>query len=144
MVARTDSEATSAILFVLETIRCESAYHLPINPHAEILDALIDSFTLSRRERDLVAACCKVDCLADQACFLQKGDLCPLRSIGIVTGESTAISGNASPIAEGPTAPGGTVLISSVAQPRRFEASIGDRRIPCWYRRRCGCYCWGW
>jgi len=58
------------------------------------------------------AACCEADCLADQTRFLQKGDLRPLWSIGIVTGESTAISGNASPIAESPSAPSGTVGIT--------------------------------
>jgi len=95
MASSTDSEATSAIRFVLEAAGGKGAYHLPINQHLEILYALIDSFTLSCIERDMIAACRKNDCLAHQTCSLQEGDLRALRGIGIVASESTAVSGNA-------------------------------------------------
>lgn len=94
MAPSTDGEATSAIRFVLEAARGKGAYHLPINQHLEILYALIGSFTLSRIERDLIAACRKADRLAHQARSLQEGDLCPLWGIGIFASESTAVSGD--------------------------------------------------
>jgi len=64
MAPGTDCEATGAIRFVLEAARGKGAYDMPINQHLEVLYALIDSFTLSRIERDLIAACRKADRLA--------------------------------------------------------------------------------
>jgi hypothetical protein len=60
-----------------------------------------------------------------------KCDLCALWSIGIIVSERTAVSSDASAVTEGPIAPGGIGLISSIAERRYLEASVGHRRISC-------------
>src|SRR5438034_4335067 len=129
MTPGTDGETTSAILLVLGSIRCEGAYHLSIDQNLQVLTIPL---ALSCIERDLIATCRKADRLANQARLLQEGHLRALRSIGITTSESTAVGSDACPIIEGPSTPGGTVLIIAVAQRGRLEASLGQPRISCW------------
>ena len=129
MAPSSDGEASSAILLVFEAARCEGSYYLSIHQYLEILDTRIILLALSRIERDLIATCRKVDCLAHQACILQEGYLCTLRSVGIATGENTAISSNTCPMTEGPAGAGRTVLIIAITQRRPLEARIGHPRL---------------
>ena len=56
------SEVTSAIQFILDATRCESAYHLSVDQNLEVQAAL---FALSRIEGDMIVSCSKFDCLTE-------------------------------------------------------------------------------